>query len=267
MDWRWQAILLILLAFQSYHCPINFQKLVHLESSCDQAVQKDWKLGGSVQPCNTECGTPYCGTEEASGEVQGVCRVPRPQRNKTVQISYRCGGGLCLMDRVAWSNWPTRAVPWAGTLSPGRSSVIDLAAKLWYMWFAAFWTIRRMDLLKWPHVLPKSKLRSWAFGSDGGHRPCNLEGWLSDLLVAPLNPSLTCHGHVNDSEWSCWLQCKVVSFLLLQDFHIVLFMDGTLQEPRRRLDRQIVHELDAQGLAFKVHQFPRVICWRWRIVA
>lgn len=38
---------------------------------------------------------------------------------------------------------------------------------------------------------------------------------------------------------------------ILKDFHIVLFMDGTLQEPRRRLDRQIVHELDAQGLPFK----------------
>lgn len=74
-------------------------------------------------------------------------------------------------------------------------------------------------------------------------------------VVAPLkNPSQTYH--VNDSEQSRWLKCKVVSFLLLQDFHIVLFMDGTLQEPRRRLDRQIVHELDAQGLPFKVHRTP-----------
>ena len=82
------------------------------------------------------------------------------------------------MDRVAWSNWPTRAVPWAGTVSPGRSVVIDFVAELWYTWFAAFWTICTHGVPEMaPKMLPKSKLRSWAFGSDGGHRPCNLEGF------------------------------------------------------------------------------------------
>ena len=39
---------------------------------CRPLVQQEWKLAGSVQSCNTKCGTPCRGTEEASGELQGA---------------------------------------------------------------------------------------------------------------------------------------------------------------------------------------------------
>lgn len=83
--------------------------------------------------------------------VQYKMRYAVSWHRRSFRWTSRCGGGLCLMDRVAWSNWPTRAVPWAGTVSPGRSVVIGFVAKLWYTWFAAFWTICSiMKLLKWP---------------------------------------------------------------------------------------------------------------------
>lgn len=40
--------------------------------SCCLLVPQEWKLAGSVQSCNTKCGTPCRGTEEASGELQGA---------------------------------------------------------------------------------------------------------------------------------------------------------------------------------------------------
>ncbi|CAE7763878.1 GRXS16 [Symbiodinium pilosum] len=38
---------------------------------------------------------------------------------------------------------------------------------------------------------------------------------------------------------------------ILQDFHIVLFMEGTLKKPKNRLTRQVIKELDDRGMPFK----------------
>ena len=53
--------------------PVKEQKQASICDLCRPSnLQQDWKLAGSVQSCNTKCGTPCCGTEEASGELQGA---------------------------------------------------------------------------------------------------------------------------------------------------------------------------------------------------
>lgn len=43
----------------------------------------------------------------------------------------------------------------------------------------------------------------------------------------------------------------------LQDFEVVLLMEGTLPEPKTRLSRKVIQQLDAMGLAFKArHMGP-----------
>ena len=47
-----------------------------------------------------------------------------------------------------------------------------------------------------------------------------------------------------------------VAFYIIQEFKVVLFMDGTLPSPATRISRQVVQQLDAFGLPFKARDLP-----------